>query len=278
MAINSIHTDPGAMQGLQSLNRSNRSLFETQNRISTGSRIYSPAVDGAAFAVAAGLDSQIAALGAVNQQLGMAQGANGVAMAAAGAMSDTMIQAREVMTKLADQSLSTEQRAHYSADLQRLQGEVANFANNATFNGTNLITGNSNPSAVANADGGQVALSSQNIRPTDISAAFGSGGTVSAQDAAAALKSNSAFSQFADRMGSALNAFGGDARRIENQIKFNMAQQAATQQGVGAIRDADLARESVNLAKDQVRQQLSAISLGITNRSRESVIGMFLNR
>jgi len=155
MAVHSIHTDPGTLQGLQFLNRSNRSLFEAQNRIGTGSRIYSPAVDGAAF---------------------------------------------------------------------------------------------------------------------------GGGGTVSAGDAAAALRSNSAFSQFADRVGSALNAFGGDARRIGSQIKFNTTQQATTQEGVGAIRDADLARESVNLAKDRIRQQLGAISLGITNRSRESVIGMFLNR
>ncbi len=50
--MNSIHTNISAMTALQSLNQTNKSLLETQNRISTGYRVATAADNAAYFSIA----------------------------------------------------------------------------------------------------------------------------------------------------------------------------------------------------------------------------------
>ena len=66
-----------------------------------------------------------------------------------------------------------------------------------------------------------------------------------------------------------------DSRRITNQIGFNNAIADATNTGLGAIVDADLAKESARLQSLQVKQQLSSQALSIANQSPQSLLGLF---
>ena len=72
--VNSVNTNYGALVALQSLNRTNQELDSVQKRVSTGYRVNDAVDDGAAFAVAQGIRSNVAAIGAVNQQLNIAKG------------------------------------------------------------------------------------------------------------------------------------------------------------------------------------------------------------
>ena len=71
---NSVNTNYGALVALQSLNRTNAELGSVQKRVTTGYRVNDAVDDGAAFAVAQGIRSNIGAIGAVNQQLNIGKG------------------------------------------------------------------------------------------------------------------------------------------------------------------------------------------------------------
>jgi flagellin len=62
---------------------------------------------------------------------------------------------------------------------------------------------------------------------------------------------------------------------IDNQVTFNTSISDATTQGLGALVDADLAKESARLQSLQIKQQLGTQSLGIANQSPQSLLGLF---
>jgi len=80
MPLNSVNTNIGAEVALQSLNLTITQLQSTEKRVSTGYRVADAADDGAAFAVAQKVRSDVTALTTVNQQLGSAKGLVGTAL------------------------------------------------------------------------------------------------------------------------------------------------------------------------------------------------------
>jgi flagellin len=246
--------------------------------VTTGYRVNDAIDDGAAFAVAQGIRSNIGSLNAVNQQLNIARGTNGVALEAATSISNTLIKMREVTTKLADANLSSDQRRQYNADLSRLVGEVGNFISNATFNGSNLLQSAAAPiQVIANVAGTQFTLTSQ-----DLSASLLGGGTnlltvafANAVAAGAALSANGSQATAESIVSTFLNNLGGDSRRLVNQVNFNAALLKASEEALGFIVDADLAKESSRLQSLQIRQQLGTQTLGIANQSPQSLLGLF---
>ncbi|MFN8926145.1 MAG: flagellin [Rhodospirillales bacterium] len=275
---NSVNTNYGALVALQSLNRTNADLASVQKRVTTGYRVNDAIDDGAAFAVAQGIRSNIGSLNAVNQQLNIARGTNGVALEAATSISNTLIKMREVTTKLADANLSSDQRRQYNADLSRLVGEVGNFISNATFNGSNLLQSAAAPiQVIANVAGTQFTLTSQ-----DLSANLLGGGTnlltvafANAVAAGAALSANGSQASAESIVSTFLNNLGGDSRRLVNQVNFNAALLKASEEALGFIVDADLAKESSRLQSLQIRQQLGTQTLGIANQSPQTLLGLF---
>ncbi len=73
----SINTNIGAMIALQSLNSTATQLAAVQKQVSTGYRVADATDDGAAYAVAQRVRSDVGALTSANQQLGNVQGLAG---------------------------------------------------------------------------------------------------------------------------------------------------------------------------------------------------------
>ncbi len=109
MALNSVNTNMGAMVALQSLNRTNDELAATQKRISTGFRVADARDDGAAFAVAERVRSEISATRSANEQLGGTRGLIEVASKTLQNVSSTLTTLRDTIVKLAG-DLTPEQR------------------------------------------------------------------------------------------------------------------------------------------------------------------------
>jgi flagellin len=271
---NSVNTNYGALVALQSLNRTNDQLLGVQKRVTTGFRVNDAVDDGAAFAVAQGIRSNIGSLNAVNQQLNVAKGTVGTALEAATQISNTLITIRSAATKLADANLSSDQRSQYNADLSRLVGEVANFISNATFNGSNLLQSSGSViQVIANVTGTQFTLTTNDLSASVrslMTVAFASAGV-----AGSALSASGSLASAENIVSTFLNNVGGDSRRLNNQINFNAALLKASEEAVGYIVDADLAKESSRLSALQVRQQLGTQTLGIANQSPQVLLGLF---
>jgi len=275
--INSVNTNSGALIALQTLNKTNQELAQVQKRVSTGYQVADASDNGAAFAVAQGIRSNVAAIGAVNQQLSGGMGVLGVALEGATAISNTLIKVRETLTKLADGNLSTAQRSQYNADLNRLRGEVFNFRNNAVFNSVTLIgSGATNRQVVSNAYGEQYTIKARAIQTSSIGAALGASGTaVGRASAAGLLSANGSLTKFQNSVLTGLNELGGDLRRVKNQINFNEAMKKASEEALGYTVDADLAKDSARLQALQIKQQLGAQALGVANQAPQVLLGLF---
>ncbi len=276
----SVNTNVSAMVALANLNATNRSLENTQNRVSTGLRVANAKDDGAAFAVAQGLRGDVQGLEVVNQQLSVATGLTDVTLSAATSISDTLNTIRATITKLADENLSVSQRAQYSDDLRADLSEIQNFVASAVYNGTELLTAAAAPvNVIANPDGTLYTITNRDLETpiTTFDGSVPAAGTAMTSLAAQNLLNNTdtAFNDLVTATDNALNGLAADNKRLKNQMTFNIAVRDATEAGLGAIVDADLARESANLQALQTKQQLAVQTLGIANQAPQALLGLF---
>jgi flagellin-like hook-associated protein FlgL len=73
----------------------------------------------------------------------------------------------------------------------------------------------------------------------------------------------------------ALNQFGAQMQFVENQMSYNAKKIDAMNDGLGALVDADLAKESSLLQALQTRQQLGIQTLGIANQGPQVLLSLF---
>ena len=101
-------------------------------------------------------------------------------------------------------------------------------------------------------------------------------GTVAPTDAAAAQTAiTTEYSNLESVVNTALGSLGAEARALELQTAFLSEITDATEEGLGNIVDADMARESARLTALQVRQQLGTQVLSIANQSPQILLSLF---
>lgn len=74
---------------------------------------------------------------------------------------------------------------------------------------------------------------------------------------------------------SALAKFGADSRSVDVAIGTNRAKTDAFESGLGALVDADLAKESARMQALQIRQQLGTQSLSMANQAPQALLSLF---
>ena len=278
MAVNSIITNSSSFVALRNLHSINSSMQTTQNRVSTGLRVSSAADDGANFAIAQGIRTEIKALSAVNQGLNNAKGVGKVALAGATGVSNLIGDIRAKLTELSNEGITQDQRDILDADLNSLLGQAEDFITNSSFNGTNLlddqaVTGITGVATLSGLDGGTLTITAHDIETTR--AALDAADTSTAALAQAALGAGAVFELFETEVNTALGGIGADVRALNLQTDFLQDITAATEEGLGNIVDADMARESARMTSLQVQQQLAVQTLGIINQAPNSMLGLF---
>jgi flagellin len=280
MPLNSINTNAQSLIALQSLNSTNEQFSLIQKRVSTGYRVADARDDGGAFAVAQSVKSDMAGVVAVNEQLGGVKGVLETTFAALSTVSDTMKKLRATLTRLADGAISAEQRAAYEDQYTLLAKQVASFVDDAVYNGRTLLSTVStatpiggNITAIRNEAGGLFTIEAVDggvLRLT----------TTPPTNAAAAqtsINGGGAFDGAETAISRALNKFGASMAFVESQITYNSRKSDAMSNGLGALVDADLARESSALEGVKVRQQLGVQTLGLANQGPQVLLGLFRN-
>ena len=282
MSLSSVNTNLGAMLALQSLNRTNDALGEVQKRISTGYRVADAKDDGGAFAVAQTVRADTATLATVNEQLGGLRGLVDVSLTALDQVSKTMIEIRSVLTRLGDGTIGDAARDQYNQQYDQLRTQVGNFLADASYFGRNLLTGTSPTDDI-------VTLRSESADTANLYTLAALGPNVNFMVAAGPFTdAASARAALADPTGdfhvvntainNAMNRLGSDARYIDAQIGYNSNKVDAMEGGLGALIDADLARESARLQALQIRQQLGSQTLSIANQAPQFLMSLFGGR
>jgi flagellin len=272
MAMNSVNTNVSSMVALQSLNRTSDQLSVVQKRISTGFRVSDAKDDGGAFAVSQAVRADVAGLTAANEQLGGTKGVLDTTFAALGKVSETMVKVRETLTRLADGTLNSEQFDQYSAQYTALRTQIQNFITDATYNGRTLLDTTDGDIVTTRNESGDTFTVTAIDGATDLVVAAAPADVTAAQ---AALADGGDFETVESAVADALNQFGSDSNYIDAQIRYNKDKVDAMEGGIGALVDADLAKESAKLQSLQIRQQLGTQAMSIANQSPQTLLSLF---
>ncbi|MBL6077175.1 hypothetical protein JMJ56_04095 [Belnapia sp. T18] len=276
MPLNSVNTNVGAMVALQSLNRTGDELAATQKRISTGYRVADAKDDGAAYAVAERIRGAVAATTSANEQLGGVKGLLDVSNAALENVSSALTKLQAVTVKLADGTITAEQRSQYQSQAGELTNNIKSFIKDASYNGLNVLDDPANLAVqvVTNGTGTYYTFSGFKAI-TNIFNSVSGASTWTRGDASTALTKTGAVGKAITATLSELNNFGSYSNYIDSQINYNKSILDAQQSGLGALIDTDMAKESARLQALQIRQQLGTQALGIANQAPQSLVSLF---
>ncbi|TCH96696.1 flagellin [Roseococcus sp. SYP-B2431] len=300
MSLNSVNTNMGAMVALQSLNRTSAEMEATQKRISTGFRVSDARDDGAAYAVAERIRGDLASTTSANQQLGGIKGLLDTTRTGLENISTVLKDVKSTVVALSDANITPAQRSQYIASLKEKFSQISNFVTDTTYNGQSMLnttatvgdTGTTlgEIKTVRNGEGATYSfarIATQGVNGQAGFTALTNLGMTTAGVAAGTTLAN-AISSFADALTTggavnvainntltALNNLGSYSRYVDTQINFNKAKMDAQEAGMGALIDADLAKESARLQSLQIRQQLGSQALGIANQAPQMLLSLF---
>lgn len=286
-----IGTNSASLSAQRSLLSSQTNLQTSFERLSSGQRINSSADDAAGMAIASRLQAQASGL-AVAQR----NAANGISLvetadAALGTMVDLMTRARDLVLQYSDGTLSAGDRTAIDAELGDINVELDRIRINTTFAGVNLLDGSfDDGDEVVNLGAGvdiaiDAAGSTVNV---SLTAAFDGysfttanesiGETGSAAGDAGQAITNATAVTAIDALIGEVNEARAEFGALANTFQSAIENLAAVEQGLtaaaGRIMDTDFARESAELAKNQILQQAGTSVLAQANQSTQSVLSL----
>jgi len=278
MALNSVNTNGQAMIALQNLNATGTDLAVSQNRISTGRKVDNAKDNGSTWAIAQSMRANSKSLDAVRDSLHRGQSTIDVAMAAAGSISDLLLQMKAKALAASDTTLDTASRESLNVDFKALRDQIAKTVDNADFNGSNMIkTGGASIEALANASGTNkltVLAQSLALGSTNLTG-IGSTASLFAASAGTAQAMIATVNTAIGKVSTALAKLGTGSKALDMHLTFINKLQDSIDNGIGNLVDADLAKESAKIQSLQTRQQLGVQALAIANSSTQMMLSLF---
>jgi flagellin len=271
-AVNSVNTNIAALLSLQNLNGINAQLDAVQTEISTGLRVNSAIDNASSFAIAQGIRGDIKSYQAVSQGIANGKGTANVALAGATSISDLLTDITANVTTGLDPGQTTLQQQILQSDFTNLVAQINQFISSAIFSGKNLLSSASaNSSVLANISGATLTIRG-NSQVTAAATILATQSVATTSNALVALTQVNAASA---TLAAVLSNLGADSRTITFQDDFISKVSDALEVGLGAIVDANLAKDSALLQALQVQQQLAIQSLSIANARPKALLGLF---
>jgi flagellin-like hook-associated protein FlgL len=293
-----INLSSATRTNLLSLQTTSNLIGRTQERLATGLKVNSALDDALAFFKARNLNSRASDLAAI--KTGITDGINVVKAAIQGltSMEDTIKQMKALaQSAIAAPESST--RAKLASQFNELRSQVDNLAEDASYNGVNLLKNSTGPFAPG-ADYLTVKFNERTeakavnqlvvsgLKAADFTTmlatsatAIGTAGatTVWGQTGVAAITAIAASIRALDSalvvVRQSAVAFGTRSALLQIRSDFTDNLVNTLKGGAGDLVNADLNEESANLLSLQTRQQLGTISLQIAQKSEEAILRLF---
>ena len=192
------------------------------------------------IAVAERVRGEVAANTSANEQLGGAKGLLDVTSASLQNVSDTLQKLQSVTVKLADGTITAEQRTQYQAQAGELTKNVQSFINDANYNGNNVLK---DPTTLANKvvrnGAGDTYTFSGYKALTNIFNTVSAANTWTRGDASSALTKTGAVGKAITNTLTQLNNFGSYSNYVDTQVEL---QQGEDRRAADRHRRADRCR------------------------------------
>jgi flagellin len=135
--MTSLLTNNAAMTALQTLTSTNRSLEQTQNRISTGLRVASAQDNAAYWSIATTMRSDMAALSTVQDALGLGSGTVDTAYTALNKSIDVVSEIRKKLVAAREPGVD---KSKVQSEITELQNTLQSFAEASVYSGQNWLS------------------------------------------------------------------------------------------------------------------------------------------
>ena len=271
----SVNTNAIALSALFNLNTTTRALEKSQTAINTGLKVATAKDNAAIFSIAQKLRADLKGYSAVKQSLDRSISTTDVALAAAGAISDLLIEMKEKTVAAADAGLDATSRTALNEDFKALRDQITIIVANSEFNGTNIIDGGADAIvAITNPNATQtITIAHQNLTLGGGNVLVTSGQGITTQTLAVTALSD--VDNSLANVNVVLTKLGAGGKALESQRVFADMISDTIEVGIGNLVDANMAKESANLQALQVKQQLGIQALSIANQAPQSILSIF---
>ena len=270
-----VNTNTSAMNALNNLNKTSRSLQGSFQRISSGLRVSEAKDDAAGLGVAENLDaaeqSARQAMRNTNDGLSLIQVAEG----ATAEVGNIIKRMRELAVQSASETLDDDERQYIQDEYLQLAAEVGRISSVTEFNGVQLVDGSISQLSVqvgiSDAAGDQIDLTMGSLQGTVLGIDTGS------IDLSTATGAVSALSVLDDAL-STVNSYRSDYGAMANRLDSTLTNLETYTENIAAaesrIRDADFAYETAEMSKFQIMQQAGISVLSQANQISQGVISL----
>jgi flagellin len=267
-----INTNVGSLNATRQLDGSGRDLAVSMERLTSGLRINSAADDAAGLAVATNMTTQIMgtdmAVRNANDGISMAQTIDG----AAEEMTSMMQRQRELAIQSLNGTYSAENRGAMDAEFNALSAELTRIASTTKFNGIEIMnTAVSTNLQVGWEDAANDSINITTVGGTAIATAVTALGVDTSANAAAAI---TGLNTNLSTLSTARSGVGAVQNRLEYAVSNLQNLSENTSAARSGIQDANFAKESADLAKNQVLQQAGMSMLSQANQSSQNVLAL----
>ena len=260
---------------LLALSDSTSLIDRTQSRLSTGLKVASPIDDATAFFESKSLSDR--AIDLEDRKSGIDQAISSVstALEAIEAVDSVLRQLKGLAIQA--KSATGSQLTSIVSQFNELRTQISNLANDAEFQGLNLVNSSANSLTVEFSTSTSSTLT---IDGVDITLNTGGTGLSVAAAANFSLTSNidTALSEIdADITTLRGNAstLGSNVALLQTRLDFTERYVNVLEEGAGKLTLADLNEEGANLVALQTRQQLGIQALAFAGQSEQSVLALF---
>lgn len=243
-----INTNIPALNTSRVLSRSTQALNKSLERLSSGLRINRAADDAAGLAVAEGFRSQVR-----GAQVAQRNAQDGVSLVqtAEGALSETtniLQRARELAVQAANGTQSTTNRAALNTEVVQLLAQIDDIALDTEFNGIRVLSSAQTITLQSGPNTSQtliVAVSGAKSSDLGVS-------TVAVSSVALAVSAISTVDLALQSVSSLRSTMGAFQNRLEFTINTLAVQEENAAAAESAIRDADIAAETIGFTRNQI--------------------------
>jgi flagellin len=243
-----INTNVAALNASRILSRSTSQLNTSLERLASGLRINRAADDAAGLAIAEGFNSVVRGTRVAQRN---AQDGVSLVQTAEGALSETtniLQRIRELAVQAANGTQSTENQAALNNEVLQLLDQIDDIAFDTEFNGLRVLSSSQTVTLQAGAQQGQtlqIVVRGASTRDLGVSA-------VRVSNAASAVAALSTVDRALRSVTTLRSDLGAFQNRLEFTINTLAIQEENSAASESAIRDADIARETISFTRNQI--------------------------
>jgi flagellin-like hook-associated protein FlgL len=270
-----ISLSAGVRSNLLSLQRTSVSIGTTQTRLSSGLKVNSALDDASAFFTSVALGNRALDLSGLKSDIDLSVSTLEAAINGIDAITDLVQQAKGLANQ-AKATGDTNEKSTLATQFNALLTQIDDLANDASFNGTNLIQATpDNLTVEFNEDG------TSDLTITGLDSTTASTG-LNVAEATNNFADDTAIDTALTALNSALTelrtnaaTLGSNSSVLQTRISFTSDLVNTLETGAGKLTLADLNEESANLLALQTRQQLGINSLSLAAQSERSILALF---